>query len=301
MGTWREMRMLSDAMDRFLREQKLRGNSPRTVEYYEGNFARFRAVTGIETLEDLTPDAISDWLLSLQEAGMSPHSVRTYDRAIRAFCNWLERTGRVEVSPMRQVPRLREPRSEPRPVFSPEDVRRMMEVAAEPGKPNRLRDQMLIAVLLDTGIRAGELASIRMSSIDWDEGVIQVSGKTGGRPVPAGKSLRYVRRYVAHERRSEGRSDHLVTSRIGRPISARDITVAVRRLSIKVGVESAKLGPHTFRHTFAMEYLRNGGDVFSLKRILGHSQLKTTERYVQWLTGDVVEAHRRHSPAKSWL
>lgn len=288
-------------MDAFIQEQKLRGNSSKTVDYYEGNFARFRQATGIKRLEDLTEEAVISWLLGLQTSGLSVSSIRTYDRAMRTFCTWLERKGKVLVSPMAEVPRMKEQRTLPRQMFSPEDVRKMLSSTATKGKRNQYRDQMMVAVLLDTGMRAGELASLDVGDIHWDDGYMLVNGKTGERAVPAQKSLRFVRKYLSRERRSEGHSDRLVRSWEGFPVTGRDITVAIRRLAARAGVSASKIGPHTFRHTFALEYLRSGGDVFSLKRILGHAQLRTTEQYVQWLTGDVAELHKKHSPASRWL
>lgn len=282
----------------FLQEQKLRGNSPQTMAFYEVVLKKFIRDTGLVDVSELCKDLVVNWRLGLK---VRPESVRTYERAVRVWCNWLVRKGKLEVSPFTDVPRLKASNKETYQTFSAQDVERMMAVASEPGRFHRLRDRAILALLLDTGMRAGELASIGLRDILWQDKMIRVVGKTGGRAVPAHKSLRYVQRYLSRERRAMPGVESLVTNRMGFGVLGRDVTQIVRRLARKAGVQATKLGPHTFRHTFALEYLRSGGDVFSLKRILGHADIKTTERYVSWLASDLSDLHHSKSPGSHWL
>lgn len=287
-------------LDDFLRDQRKRGNSPATVAHYELVLGKFLEATGLGDLSQLDEDLVSQWRLDLL-ARVKPESVRTYEKAVRVWCNWLVRRGSLEASPYRDLPKVRVPRSKGYRGFSAQDVDAMLRVVERKGRVHRLRDRAVIAVLLDTGMRVGELASIELRDVLWTDRMVRVMGKTGGRAVPARTSLRYVQRYISHERRALPGVERLVTSRTGLPMSAQGLTTSVRRTAEEAGVQADKLGPHTFRHTFAMEYLKSGGDLFSLMRILGHSNVKTTEKYVQWLVGDVAELHAHHSPASRWL
>lgn len=293
--------LIADSIGAFLRDQKLRGNSSKTVDYYAGNLKRFQAATGVVDVSDLTFDAVADWRLGLQESQLSMESVRTYDKAVRAWCNWLVRTNRLQTSPFQDLPRVKGGHNREYVGLTSGDLWKMMDAAKRPGKRHPLRNQAMLALLLDTGVRAGELASIQLTGINWTEGVIRVTGKTGNRIVPAHTSLKYTKRYVSRERQSAPTEPHLLTTQQGTAVTVQHITLTVRRLAKAAGVQATKLGPHTFRHTFALEYLRSGGDVFSLMRILGHNNIKTTERYVNWLLGDISQAHHTHSPGSAWL
>ncbi len=292
---------VNEAVQDFLMEQRLRGNSPRTVEFYEGVLGRFVEVTGVRQLSELRRGTVVRWRIGLLTSGTKPVTVRSYERGLRAWCTWLARQRLLDGSPFEDVPKVKVPEGQEFVTFSGSDVRQMMAVASRKGRPNQLRNQAMLALLLDTGVRAGELASVELHGVRWEERAISVCGKTGHRSVPAKESLRFLRRYISRERQSSDGVEGVFTGRSGQQLTGRDVTVIVRRIALEANVRATKLGPHTFRHTFALEYLRSGGDIFSLMRILGHSNLKTTEQYVRWLTGDVAARHAHHSPASKWL
>lgn len=116
------------------------------------------------------------------------------------------------------------------------------------------------------------------------------------RVVPMGGTARraFVR-YLA-TRNGVGQGDSLFISRRLGPLSPRGMQQAIRKLGIGAGVATCS-SPHTFRHTFARGYLVNGGDVFSLQQILGHTTLDMVRRYVTLSEADLVARHRAASPA----
>jgi len=83
----------------------------------------------------------------------------------------------------------------------------------------------------------------------------------------------------------------------GNPITTDRLRTIIEKYAWRVGIEGVRCSPHTFRHTFAISYLRNGGDVFSLQRILGHSSLEIVRIYVNMGEADIKNCHRRFSPA----
>ena len=291
-----------EAVEQFLVEQQLRNNSPATVEAYRSILTLWLGKANIEDLTQVNRESLSRWRLGLQQRQLSAATVKTYVKHVRIFCSWAVRAGLMKTNPMLDLPPVRVPAGTGEYVtFSKEDVQKMLKVASRERRPTRLRDVAIIATLLDSGMRAGELASIHLPQVSWGERTMLVSGKTGRREVPVLTCLRHVRRYVERERRASPGEQALFTTRFSVPMRSKTVTHLVRTLAADAQVGATKTGPHTFRHTFAVEYLRSGGDVFSLMRILGHRELETTQRYVHWLMPDLSAAHARHSPANRWL
>jgi integrase/recombinase XerD len=158
-----------------------------------------------------------------------------------------------------------------------------------------VRDRAIVLLMLDTGLRVSEVASIRLGDLRSD-GTLKVRGKgSRERMVPVGSTARQaIVRYVGQ--RGPGQPDDaLFLGRRGE-ISTRGLQHMLRRLKGRVGV-TGRLSPHSLRHTFARSYLVNGGDVFSLQRILRHTTLDMVKRYVALADVDLVTRHAAASPA----
>jgi len=164
----------------------------------------------------------------------------------------------------------------------------------------------IILFLLDTGLRASELCSLKIDDVDQKTGKVQVKhgvlgGAKGGkgRTVFLGKAARRALwRYLAE--REDGEDPHapLFLGKFDHPLNKG----ALRHLVIDLGdkAQIKKCYPHRFRHTFAITYLRSGGDVFTLQSLLGHSALDMVQHYARIAEVDIQEAHRRASPADNW-
>lgn len=169
-------------------------------------------------------------------------------------------------------------------------------------RPNHIRDKAIILTLLDTGVRAGELCRLRISDVDPDSGEVYVRafhvGKTRARSVYLGKAAkRAVVRYLI-ERGKVYPDDLLFVTREDHPLTREQLLKVVSRLGANVGVKNVH--PHRFRHTFAVQYLRNGGDPFTLKRLLGHSTLEIVNRYLNLVRSDLRQVHQSASPVDRW-
>lgn len=142
------------------------------------------------------------------------------------------------------------------------------------------RDAALITFVLDTGVRVSEVASLRIGDVDFENAVCRVGGKgSKERRVPVGRlARRELRRYLARRRRPPADAP-LFMAEHGEPLTRWGIQKIVRRLAQRAGLQT-RCSPHVLRHTFARAFLTNGGDVFALQRILGHSpaSLDITQR-----------------------
>jgi integrase/recombinase XerD len=170
-------------------------------------------------------------------------------------------------------------------------------------RPTAERDSALILLMLDTGLRVSEIARLRIEHIDLPTGAIHIlphgSGqKTKPRIVYLGVSAkRAVWRYLAC-RDETPQDEPLFLTDEGNTLRENQIRHLLRYLGERAGVRYCH--PHRFRHTMAIEFIRNRGDVYSLQRILGHSTLTMCLKYLDLSRDDVAEAHRRASPADNW-
>jgi len=156
----------------------------------------------------------------------------------------------------------------------------------------------MIMMLLDTGVRASEEATITLNKLNLTDGYIKVMGKgTKERIVPIGKYVQMsLWSYIDKMRPEPAIPDHnyLFLSSNGKPITVNTIKLVLSRLAKKSGVK--RLHAHLCRHTFAINYLLNGGDIFSLKEILGHTTLDMVNHYLHFTNSQITAQHRKYSP-----
>jgi len=155
-------------------------------------------------------------------------------------------------------------------------------------------------VCVGTGIRLSELARLQVNDVDLERGYFKVFGKGAReRYVPFGAKVQKVLWKYLHQFRPEpGHPNvgNLFLQSSGRELSRDQIYRLVRRYGEKAGITGVRCSPHTFRHTFAKSFLMNGGDLFTLQKILGHSSLAVVRMYVQLTPDDIRVQHRQHSP-----
>jgi site-specific recombinase XerD len=152
---------------------------------------------------------------------------------------------------------------------------------------------------LDTGIRASELCELRIYQVDLRNRRLTVMGKgSKERMVPiSARTAQAVWRYLA-EWGGTRKAEVLFTTRHGLPMNRHGLRRLIKRAGDRAGVERATV--HRFRHTFAIEFLRNQPSIFALQRMLGHSSLEMVRRYLAIAQADVEMAHQEGSPVANW-
>ena len=293
------------------------GKSPLTTRWYLGKlriFGTYLENNGYPTeLREITTAHIRAFLVYLRsdvkadqhnpnkhgrDEPLSGLTIQGYVRTLKAFYSWLLREEYIEDNPMRHI---RIPRA-PKVIiqtFSNEQIGRLL-ASVNVRKPLGFRDHCILLILLDTGMRLSELAGLRTQDVDLEAGEFKVTGKgQKQRTVPMGGTVqKALWKYLNRYRREPviPAIDHLFLDRVGMPISSDGIYRMVRKYGHKAQLQGVRCSPHTFRHTFAKTYLLNGGDVFSLQKILGHSSLEVVKLYVNLASSDVRSQHRRFSP-----
>lgn len=288
-------------------EQSLRADrhSVRTIDWYLAflrDFCSFAERPGESaSLRHLSTPIVRRWLVALESRPRppAPSSLAGRVRTLRAFAAWVQREYDLEQHPLRRLKTPRVPRTLIHSLRGA-DVDALL-AAARQGSLGE-RDAALITFVLDTGVRVSEVASLRIGDVDFENAVCRVVGKgSKERRVPVGRlARRELRRYLARRRRPPGDAP-LFMAEHGEPLTRWGIQKLVHRVAQRAGLQT-RCSPHVLRHTFARAFLTNGGDVFALQRILGHSpaSLNITQRYVELLDEDLREVHRRASPMDQW-
>jgi len=227
-----------------------------------------------------------------------PATRLTYFNILKQFFAFLVSDGVVEASPCAALP-TPEARQDQIVPFSEQQVNALLDAARR--SKNRRRDEALVLFLLDTGCRASEVCSLRMRDVDLGSRRCNVLGKGNkSRSVFLGKKvLRALWTYLKEEPRED--DEPLFTASrgqgTGEPLTRSGLLQLIERLGKAAKIEAVRCSPHTFRHTFAVTFLRNGGNTFALQHLLGHTNLKMTNRYVAMAQADLEVQHRHCSPA----
>lgn len=271
---------LDDLHRSFARHMRAEGLAERSVEIYGQAidfFSRWLADQGRPaTLDELTRSAIREWLAQLADV-REASTVKTRYRGLFRFCGWLVDEGEIDENPMKTLSPP-QPKPKPVPVLSDDDLAALLKACSGKTFENR-RDEAMIRLLLDCGVRVSELCGMTVEGTDLDQGMALVRGKGSKiRPVYFGaRTARAVDRYL--RLRSTHRWAHLdalLLSQRGAltPDGVRD---RMDVLTDAAGLEH--IHPHQFRHTFAHDFLVNGGQERDLKRLAGWSSDAMLERY----------------------
>lgn len=301
-------------IDLFAATKQTEGRSPRTVRWYKDTLTKFGAYLGNgsqATLRDCTLENARAFITSLQqrttryenhrlrpqaEGGLAATTVHGYVRALKSFSTWLSEEGFADQSPFARLkrPKVPEPLIE---ILSDQEIGAIFE-AINPKCFLGSRLHVMALLLLDTGIRAAELCSLTIRNVSLDEQYIKVLGKGNKeRIVPFGSTtkkalIRYLQTFRPEP--ANDRIHQLILSLDGAPLSYTGLYKAIQRLGKTAGVP--RLHPHLFRHTFSVRYLMNGGDIMTLRLILGHTTLDVTQMYMHLAETHVKIQHDRFSP-----
>jgi site-specific recombinase XerD len=256
--------------ERFILERRyLRNVSPATITFYQSCFKAL----------PLRPEHYkADLVLGVQALkarNVQPRSINDYIRGNKAFLRWCQEE-RIVKEPIK-LSWLKE-EQKVLATLSAEQVQRI--IHWKPVGSNFMRAHAVCLTILDTGVRISECLNLSRPDLDFENMILRVLGKGNKhRLVPMSIELRKVLfRYC-------GKHEHQLafSTRNGTRITTRNFQRDMKLMGKRLGLTGVRFSPHTLRHTFAVGYLRAGGNLFYLSKILGHTSVKTTERYLQSL------------------
>lgn len=286
--------LISDITVAFVLDCAARRLAHGTVEFYSQllkPFAEFMGSSSVLYIEDVTADDIRRWFLEMGKT-RNPGGVHACWRAVKVFMRWFER----EYEPpdwKNPIVKVKAPKlvNEPKEGVSLEHVQALLATCDK--SIQGIRDTATFLVLLDTGLRMAELIALNTDDVDLETGAILVRHGKGGkwRRVWIGNRTR---RELAKYLRKRGEAVPLFITKYGTRWTTDGLREMVRKRSAKAGIHAP--GLHDFRRTFTIQALRNGADVLSLSRLLGHSTMSLVQRYARQTDADLESVHSRTSP-----
>ena len=228
---------------------------------------------------------------------LTGHTINCYLRSISAFWSWLLKEKFISDNPFARVKIPKAPKKVITP-FTEEQIQSLLQ-AIDTSTTTGLRNYAMVLAFLDTGMRLGELNGLKMNDVDLRNRTLKVFGKGAKeRRLPIGKRLlAALWKYQLHRPQpATGAIDSFFLTRDGWPLTKSRVETIMKNLGKKADLQGVRCSPHTFRHTFCIQFLRNGANLFTLQQMTGHSSLEVLRGYVALAESDVRVAHQKFSP-----
>lgn len=274
-----------------------RGLAKNTVESYAMDLAKFSGFLSSKKkrLRSFKRADVVDFLDALRGGGSSIASVCRNLSAIRSLARYMLLQGMMKEDPTENISSPRKWETLPK-ALSVEEVMELLKSSTN-GR-FMLRDSAMLELIYSSGLRVTELVSLKVSEVNFEAGFLRVVGKGGKeRVVPVNaRALRKVREYIEELRPKllkDRHSDYLFITSRGKPMTRQRFWQALKSYGALAGVE---LSPHTLRHSFATHMLEGGADLRSLQKMLGHSDISTTQIYTKVSMDRTKKVYSEHHP-----
>ena len=271
-----ETSLISSLIERFVSYLQSQDKSQYTIVAYKKDleqFVGYLSSVEITDVRDVNKGVIEAFIQKLLTQNYTKKSASRKLNSIRTFFRYLKRENLIEQNPALDVSHPKYSQSAPR-VFSKLEYRAIRDAAKEDA-----RTYAMIEILLQTGVRIGELTNIRIGDVQDESLEIRTVGKSPGRTVPLNKAVKKaITDYLVA--RPDGTSeDYLFITRTGRPLLIRNIRQIISGCFKEVGIENATI--NDFRNTFISHQLALGHPIDYIAKVVGHRRLSSTERFLQ--------------------
>lgn len=271
--------MLEAQFRNFLREKEyLQGVSPKTIKYFTFVYNRWKEIIG----EFPNKMNTKEFVIKLSENKVSPFTINSYIRGMNSFLTWLHEN--EHTSEHLKIKKIKEGKRGLK-TYSDAELKKILSHRPKTFVEHRL--YTMICLMIDTGVRIDECLTLKRESIDLENLLVRVTGKGNKeRVVPI--SIECRKQLFKFLRSHE--FEYVFPANHGSKIDYKTCLDQLKKMYPHI-----KIGFHKFRHTFASSYVRDGGNVFYLQRILGHTDLQTTKIYISEQVEDLKLIHKKTS------
>ncbi|MGR3294366.1 MAG: site-specific tyrosine recombinase XerD [Candidatus Scalindua sp.] len=278
------------------------GLSDNTIKGYKGdlrNFSNYLQGTDIKCFQDLRAKMIINFIENEKGRGLSENSISRCLVTVKMLYKYMVMEGKISVNPMSAVSTLKLRKYLPE-VLHYNEIEEMLR-APDCNDKLGIRDKAMLELMYATGARVSEIASIKVSWINFDYGFIRCQGKgSKQRIVPMGsEAAKAIKKYLQEVRpqllKIEDDEPLLFLSRTGKKLRRENIWSLVKKYAMKAGIRS-NISPHTLRHSFATHLLEGGADLRSVQEMLGHSNISTTQIYTHIDRKHLKTTHQKFHP-----
>lgn len=273
-----------------------------TVNAYLNDLAYFEAFNknhfDQETIEQVNYSQIRSWIVSLVDDNMSNVSVNRKIASLKAFYKFLLKIKQIEVSPLLKHKALKIPKKIQIP-FSEKEVDEVLSQMQNPVGFEEVRNKLIIDLFYTTGMRRAELIHLKSVNVDLSNGVIKVLGKRNKErlipvlPIITKQLSVYIKERCSLE--VVVNEDYFFLTKKGLKLNDSFVYRLINSYFSTVS-EKVKKSPHVLRHTFATHLLNNGADLNSVKELLGHSSLASTQVYTHSSLSELKQVYKDAHP-----
>ena len=276
-----------------------KGLSKNTTESYSLDLTKFQEFLLFRDkgFASFSKVDIIDFIERLKDESYSISSVCRFISSIKCLCKYLMIQNLIQEDPSETLQAPRRWERLPK-ALSISDVRSFLESSSSLNKPTMIRDCVMLELLYSSGLRVSELVSLRLEDIHLDAGFLRVLGKgSKERIIPVNtRAIEKLKLYISRQRPEilkKRYSSYLFITGRGGPMTRQRFWQTIKALGRKSGIE---LSPHTLRHSFATHLLEGGADLRSVQKMLGHSDISTTQIYTKVTTDRIKKVYAKHHP-----
>jgi len=287
-----------DPVERFLNYLTVeKGLSTNTLDAYKRDILKFKTfLDKSETnITSFSRNDLTSYLMHLRDSGNQATTLARNIAALRGLCKFMLLEGIIEEDPIENVATPKGWKRIPN-IIGVEEVSSLINKPT--GKKLSLRDRAMLEMIYSSGLRASEVINIKISDINFEAGFITIRGKgSKERVVPVNEAaLETVVQYIEQSRPEILRkrtSQFLFLAKGGKPMTRQRLWQLIKTYSKELSI---KISPHTLRHCFASHLLEGGADLRALQKMLGHTDISTTQIYTKVTPERLIKVHKLHHP-----
>ncbi|HDR7612522.1 TPA: tyrosine-type recombinase/integrase [Bacillus mycoides] len=282
-----------EAYEKFFKDCYLRNLRPATIGYYKNEFHGAKKIINKQLVEWEQKD-IEDLILKSKQL-MKVTTINTRLRALRSFYNFLDKNKLIDKNPMKNIKLLRD-RQKTIETLDNQEIEKLIKIIRKQKTFVGFRDEVILLVFLDTGVRLSELVGINVEDVRHNKLIIRRTKNLFERTVYLSDTTQErLESYI--KVRDEVATNKLFISQDNKELNPHSIQTRLTKYGKEAKI-SKRVSPHTFRHTMAKRMIVSGLDAFSLMHLLGHTDITVTKRYVNLWGQDLEQKHKEYGALK---